>query len=128
MSESPTQIVRSVSAACFAALVLFPCVFVIGLYLFLFGCLALGLTLRGFPSKLPSSLGGTFPIVVLILDLIAAAFFSHRFYRMVVSFRRLSETPECETCGYNLTGNVSGRCPECGTEIVPHDFAGNLNG
>jgi predicted Zn-ribbon and HTH transcriptional regulator len=21
----------------------------------------------------------------------------------------------CLTCGYNLTGNVSGRCPECGT-------------
>jgi len=20
----------------------------------------------------------------------------------------------CQTCGYNLTGNVSGRCPECG--------------
>ncbi len=25
------------------------------------------------------------------------------------------EWPCCETCGYNLTGNVSGRCPECGT-------------
>lgn len=23
----------------------------------------------------------------------------------------------CGTCGYNLTGNVSGRCPECGTPI-----------
>lgn len=23
----------------------------------------------------------------------------------------------CTTCGYNLTGNVSGRCPECGTEF-----------
>jgi hypothetical protein len=23
----------------------------------------------------------------------------------------------CRTCGYNLTGNVSGRCPECGTAI-----------
>ncbi len=22
--------------------------------------------------------------------------------------------PRCATCGYNLTGNVSGRCPECG--------------
>ena len=22
---------------------------------------------------------------------------------------------DCVTCGYNLTGNVSGRCPECGT-------------
>jgi hypothetical protein len=24
---------------------------------------------------------------------------------------------QCPTCGYDLTGNVSGRCPECGTEI-----------
>ncbi len=23
--------------------------------------------------------------------------------------------PHCRECGYNLTGNVSGRCPECGT-------------
>jgi hypothetical protein len=25
----------------------------------------------------------------------------------------------CSTCGYNLTGNVSGICPECGTPIPP---------
>ena len=24
----------------------------------------------------------------------------------------------CVTCGYNLTGNVSGRCPECGQPVV----------
>jgi hypothetical protein len=24
----------------------------------------------------------------------------------------------CQTCGYNLTGNVSGICPECGTAVV----------
>jgi hypothetical protein len=23
----------------------------------------------------------------------------------------------CRKCGYNLTGNVSGRCPECGTPV-----------
>ncbi|MBI5764999.1 MAG: hypothetical protein HZA51_15895 [Planctomycetes bacterium] len=23
----------------------------------------------------------------------------------------------CQSCGYNLTGNVSGRCPECGTDV-----------
>ena len=27
----------------------------------------------------------------------------------------------CERCGYNLTGNVSGRCPECGTAIVTEE-------
>jgi len=25
----------------------------------------------------------------------------------------------CGRCGYNLTGNVSGRCPECGTPTSP---------
>ena len=25
----------------------------------------------------------------------------------------------CRSCGYNLTGNVSGRCPECGTPTTP---------
>jgi len=24
---------------------------------------------------------------------------------------------ECRTCGYDLTGNISGVCPECGTSI-----------
>ncbi len=26
--------------------------------------------------------------------------------------------PRCENCGYNLTGNVSGVCPECGRPLV----------
>jgi len=26
--------------------------------------------------------------------------------------------PRCRSCGYNLTGNVSGRCPECGQPIA----------
>jgi hypothetical protein len=25
----------------------------------------------------------------------------------------------CRKCGYNLTGNTSGRCPECGTSVPP---------
>ncbi len=27
------------------------------------------------------------------------------------------DAPHCYECGYNLTGNVSGACPECGTPI-----------
>jgi hypothetical protein len=27
----------------------------------------------------------------------------------------------CRKCGYNLTGNVSGVCPECGTKIRDGD-------
>jgi rubrerythrin len=32
--------------------------------------------------------------------------------------RRLRQRPKvgcCTACGYNLTGNTSGVCPECGT-------------
>ena len=35
---------------------------------------------------------------------------------------RLSSSRErkglCKSCGYNLTGNVSGRCPECGQGLL----------
>ena len=30
------------------------------------------------------------------------------------SRRKEGEAIECVACGYNLTGNVSGICPECG--------------
>jgi len=36
--------------------------------------------------------------------------------------RTFTRTPPlncCQQCGYGLTGNVSGICPECGTEIRP---------
>ena len=32
--------------------------------------------------------------------------------------RRRFPPGHCAECGYNLTGNVSGMCPECGTEVV----------
>ncbi|MBI4581439.1 MAG: hypothetical protein HY718_17180 [Planctomycetes bacterium] len=30
--------------------------------------------------------------------------------------RRRIQPGHCRKCGYNLTGNVSGVCPECGTK------------
>jgi hypothetical protein len=33
------------------------------------------------------------------------------------SERTLGHEHRCEKCGYDLTGNVSGRCPECGTPV-----------
>lgn len=32
--------------------------------------------------------------------------------------KRKSPADHCKSCGYNLTGNVSGRCPECGKALV----------
>jgi hypothetical protein len=35
--------------------------------------------------------------------------------------RRRIPAGHCRQCGYNLTGNVSGRCPECGTAVGRRD-------
>lgn len=37
--------------------------------------------------------------------------------QILITSRRATRYPpgHCQTCGYNLTGNVSGICPECGT-------------
>jgi len=32
--------------------------------------------------------------------------------------RRRIPPGHCQKCGYNLTGNVSGVCPECGTAVA----------
>lgn len=32
---------------------------------------------------------------------------------------RFSDDPRCHVCTYNLTGNLSGICPECGTPVRP---------
>lgn len=34
-----------------------------------------------------------------------------------ISTRSRSSEGLCDTCGYNLTGNISGVCPECGTPV-----------
>jgi predicted RNA-binding Zn-ribbon protein involved in translation (DUF1610 family) len=49
------------------------------------------------------------------------------FFRKAARYRRRRRSrrirrgpPRCAKCGYNLTGNVSGVCPECGTPIARH--------
>jgi len=43
--------------------------------------------------------------------------------------RRLLTGRYCAKCGYDLTGNVSGICPECGIPIAkPTSYEGKLNG
>lgn len=40
---------------------------------------------------------------------------------LISAYRRhhgFDPTPRCAGCGYNLTGNISGVCPECGKPIV----------
>ena len=35
---------------------------------------------------------------------------------------RFSDDPFCRSCQYNLTGNLSGVCPECGTKIEAEEI------
>jgi predicted Zn-ribbon and HTH transcriptional regulator len=48
--------------------------------------------------------------------------FADAAFSAVRGFRReraaQSEPGQCRNCGYNLTGNVSGICPECGTAVA----------
>ena len=37
--------------------------------------------------------------------------------------RRRIPRGHCQTCGYELTGNVSGRCPECGSSLAGPRYA-----
>jgi len=36
---------------------------------------------------------------------------------LLTTRRRCPKDRVCKSCGYNLTGNTSGVCPECGTTI-----------
>ncbi len=50
-----------------------------------------------------------------------------RFLAAMVHSRRFptpKDIPLCPRCGYNLTGNVSGICPECGRPLVKEDEKG----
>jgi hypothetical protein len=42
-----------------------------------------------------------------------------------IKYRKYRECSICSTCGYDLTGNVSGICPECGTPI-PKELSDEL--
>ncbi len=41
------------------------------------------------------------------------------FATLVLWWRRRPPPGHCQDCGYDLTGNVSGVCPECGTGVDP---------
>ena len=49
--------------------------------------------------------------VLPILAAVAFVYFVRRYHE------RQPDIGHCRVCDYNLTGNVSGRCPECGTPV-----------
>jgi len=51
------------------------------------------------------------------LWVLATAILPAIWFAAVVHRRRRPNPHQCDHCGYDLTGNVSGLCPECGTEL-----------
>ena len=65
---------------------------------------------------MPSLVRGPYSSLILpiwVLVIVAAIGISFSMLRRL----RRARPGCCNSCGYNLTGNVSGRCPECGTAI-----------
>lgn len=56
--------------------------------------------------------------VALTFGTCALVVWRHPVIGIIRGLRRRRDGAEyCSGCGYNLTGNVSGRCPECGTAV-----------
>ena len=49
--------------------------------------------------------------------LLFAAYGMWRAFHESKTIEQRQENNECLTCGYNLTANTSGKCPECGKPI-----------
>lgn len=64
----------------------------------------------------PPVLRFAIPLIVVIVIAYVGARLTYKRAR----WRWIAASSEvCRCCGYNLTGNVSGICPECGTPVVP---------
>jgi hypothetical protein len=59
----------------------------------------------------------TIPVMAVPCSLIVAYSQAGKTYRYLRR-RAIGGHAECARCGYNLTGNVSGVCPECGEKLV----------
>ncbi len=59
------------------------------------------------------------PFSTKVLNILAANALVYPLFGAILYCRKQLPYPPgcCKTCGYNLTGNVSGVCPECGIEV-----------
>ncbi len=87
--------------------------------------IGLGAALTGFLAGLLEMLlfGGGLDVWALVIAalLLGAAYATLRLWRTeqrsMTAIRR-RRSGQCATCGYDLTGNISGICPECGKSIT----------
>ena len=66
---------------------------------------------------------GVLSVILPALLLIVVAFHIFKYFRLIHAFakqyRKMKRRwrDECIVCGYNLRGNTSGICPECGVAV-----------
>ena len=58
-----------------------------------------------------------------VILVFSALFFPFVLKRVLDERRRAAGAGRCVQCGYNLTGNTSGICPECGTKVAATSIA-----
>lgn len=68
---------------------------------------------------IPSGRVGMLSLAVTMFVVLFVPYLVARYVHHKVRWRRLEDANLCVACGYDLTGNVSGRCPECGTACQP---------
>lgn len=66
-------------------------------------------------------------IAMVFIPFVSAMLFGvslilHKVTTGIVNLSVAEGPPGCPTCDYDLTGNVSGRCPECGTPVTREDI------
>ena len=76
--------------------------------------------LRWKVTMIPSSRGYSLRLPTWIPVVLFAAYPAITFIRGPFRRYRRSKKGLCLRCGYNLTGNVSGVCSECGMPVLPH--------
>ena len=89
--------------------ILIGCCAAVGMYLALATCLLPAVNLFAFKQSFADSL--VFAVMCCSVGIIVTYLSSRGREKTSSPF------PTCRKCGYNLTGNVSGKCSECGTKI-----------
>ena len=56
-------------------------------------------------------------VACVAISVLAWGYIAGRIIGVIVARRKRIAKGFCPVCGYNLTGNTSGVCPECGTKI-----------